>query len=237
MEGTSGLCLPLFTLILMIGITGSCAALGEGTSAVGAGPGKRSGNCESRMESAVAGRERAYRDAYATFLRWAGSSDRRTAVMEAFVGMKYMEFCGEGHVDDVSGQDRAREVGRGGPRDSSTPSADPGLEHRSATSEEPEMQTSLTRSEAAPATPLVSVPAGECRALADLYDATGGPQWTNQRGWTDRSALLTDCCRIGAYGVDCSGDGMHVTGLQLSGNNLRGPLPPSIEMLSALVIL
>lgn len=73
-------------------------------------------------------------------------------------------------------------------------------------------------------------------ALMALYNATGGPNWTDNTGWVD-GAAGTDCDPCGWYGIGCDGDG-RVTCIDLDGasnpcqngdnggsNNLFGSLP------------
>ncbi|GAB4036001.1 hypothetical protein GCM10028774_27240 [Spirosoma jeollabukense] len=62
--------------------------------------------------------------------------------------------------------------------------------------------------------------------LADLYNATGGANWTNKTGW------LTGCSPCGWYGVTCTNG--RVTGLNLINNNLVGTLPTSLSALTNL---
>ncbi|MDE0395413.1 MAG: Ig-like domain-containing protein [Gammaproteobacteria bacterium] len=63
--------------------------------------------------------------------------------------------------------------------------------------------------------------------LVALYEATGGPDWTNATNW------LTDA-PIGAwYGVSTDDDGQ-VVGLDLAGNGLTGPIPPELANLTNL---
>ena len=46
-----------------------------------------------------------------------------------------------------------------------------------------------------------------CSVLGDLYNATGGPWWTNKNGWSSAaSGVATDYCTF--YGVQCKG-GIH----------------------------
>jgi sugar lactone lactonase YvrE len=63
--------------------------------------------------------------------------------------------------------------------------------------------------------------------LVDLYNATSGPSWNRNDNW------LTGCSPCGWYGVTCDGNG-RVTGLDLSRNNLSGPLPASLGNLNNL---
>ena len=67
-------------------------------------------------------------------------------------------------------------------------------------------------------------------ALAALYDATAGSSWRDGRGWPpsrDKGVSL--------YGVTVEGG--RVTGLDLSGNNLDGPLPSELDQLTKLTSL
>ncbi len=70
------------------------------------------------------------------------------------------------------------------------------------------------------------IPAGECRALVALYEATNGPGWRSQSGWLTATAACTWA------GVTCE-DG-HVVDLGLPQNGLRGPLPPALGGLARL---
>jgi hypothetical protein len=92
---------------------------------------------------------------------------------------------------------------------------------------------------------------GDRAALVDLYNATGGPGWTNHTGWT----TATDVCDW--YGVDCSSCKSRVTMLcaaagrvgartarsnavtcrSLCSNNLSGTIPSSVGALTALTAL
>lgn len=60
----------------------------------------------------------------------------------------------------------------------------------------------------------------EAAALRRFYNATGGPQWTNQTNWGQGS---THADFATWFGVTV--DGGDVVGLVLDGNNLQGPLP------------
>jgi hypothetical protein len=73
---------------------------------------------------------------------------------------------------------------------------------------------------------VTEIPAAERQALVTLYNATGGHSWTNNEGW-----LGTDSpCEW--YGVVCDwdqdSDSLRVYALDLSDNNLVGPLPDAI---------
>ena len=69
--------------------------------------------------------------------------------------------------------------------------------------------------------------AGDRAALAALYDATGGPDWTDRTNWTSDEP-------IGAWrGVATDADG-RVAGLALPGNDLAGTLPAALGRLTRL---
>lgn len=73
------------------------------------------------------------------------------------------------------------------------------------------------------------IPAAEYAALVALYDATSGPKWATT--WT------LDDTPCDMYGVHCepeSGEGRHVTRLDLSSNVLKGSIPPEIGALTGL---
>ena len=66
--------------------------------------------------------------------------------------------------------------------------------------------------------------------LVRFYNATGGPDWTENRGW------LTDRPLAEWYGVgtNASGDVLEIV---LGNNNLTGPLPVALSELEALEVL
>lgn len=70
-------------------------------------------------------------------------------------------------------------------------------------------------------------PLSDREILTALYDATGGPDWTNKLNW------LTDRPLHEWHGVGLNADG-RVTLLQLPANNLAGLLPPELGSLAAL---
>ncbi len=80
---------------------------------------------------------------------------------------------------------------------------------------------------AVPACATVSeISTAECEALAALFTATDGPNWTNRTNWLETN---TPCSW---YGVNCVG-GL-VTDLNLGSNNLTGTLPPELGNLVGL---
>src|SRR6185295_5979999 len=68
-----------------------------------------------------------------------------------------------------------------------------------------------------------AIPAGERTALIALYNATGGPGWTDHAGWLGPAG--SECTW---FGVRCSADSSAVTGIFLSNDNLTGSMPPEI---------
>ena len=76
-----------------------------------------------------------------------------------------------------------------------------------------------------------ALPAAEEAALVDLYQGTNGTAWADSTGW------LVDPDPCTWFGVTCDGAGNTVEALDLSGNNLNGPLPPSLGDLANLVSL
>ncbi len=73
---------------------------------------------------------------------------------------------------------------------------------------------------------VTQVPLSECQALQALYSSTNGAQWNEQGGWATTN---TPCSW---YGVTCQAG--HVSQLDLSDNNLAGPLPAQLSDLSQL---
>ena len=67
----------------------------------------------------------------------------------------------------------------------------------------------------------------ERAALAALYDAAGGPNWTNDANWlSDRP--------IGEWHGVTTGDDGRVTVLELADNNLGGEIPSELSSLASL---
>ena len=67
-------------------------------------------------------------------------------------------------------------------------------------------------------------------ALEALFTSCGGAGWKNKGGW------MTDAGLGEWYGVTVDADG-RVTNLELVWNNLAGPLPSELELLSSLQVL
>lgn len=64
-------------------------------------------------------------------------------------------------------------------------------------------------------------------ALTSLYNATDGPNWSNSENWLSQQPSGD------WYGVSTDNTGQ-ITGLDLADNNLNGPLPPILSILTAL---
>jgi hypothetical protein len=77
--------------------------------------------------------------------------------------------------------------------------------------------------------------AGDCQALIELFNSAGGPAWTHGENWLSGSPC--DATN-GWYGITCTADAAsgedRVTGINLSMNNLAGPLPESVLNMEAL---
>ncbi len=67
-------------------------------------------------------------------------------------------------------------------------------------------------------------------ALVDLYNSTGGDNWTNNAGWLEGPVSVW-------HGITLDGTGTRIFAIGLSGNNLTGSIPSSIENLTALTSL
>ena len=73
------------------------------------------------------------------------------------------------------------------------------------------------------------VPYSEVSSLNDLYFATNGFAWRNNRNW-----LNGDPCSGEWVGVTCDASNTHVTQLEFHENRLSGTLPSSLSLLSKL---
>ena len=205
------------------------AMAAEGMESWKAGPFGHFDGCFEGMARAVSGREAAYRKVFHSYVESVDARRDRKAVVEAFIGMKLAEMCSVDGVAEswdsefeapLNERESLRQIeGNGDERKRSgvAPSVSSHLRAKSDTNN--------------------NAANDECLALADLYDATGGVSWRNQKGWTDRSAVRTNCCRGGMHGIECSGDATHITRLDLSSNNLRGPIPPSFVALKSLTYM
>ncbi|MGK2857163.1 MAG: leucine-rich repeat domain-containing protein [Thermoanaerobaculia bacterium] len=74
---------------------------------------------------------------------------------------------------------------------------------------------------------VAQVPQAERDALVAIYNATGGPSWTNRSGWL--GAAGTECTWAGVF---CEGG--RVVNLYLQENGLSGTIPPETGNLTAL---
>ena len=78
---------------------------------------------------------------------------------------------------------------------------------------------------AAAVTPAVAqtcsgIPDGECQVLYNLYNNTGGDQWTDKTSWLSTEPVSS------WYGITV--DGGHVTGLEIGNNNVTGTILPEL---------
>ncbi|WP_296705814.1 hypothetical protein, partial [Algoriphagus sp.] len=69
----------------------------------------------------------------------------------------------------------------------------------------------------------------EYQALIDIYQSTGGANWTNKTGWSTADPNVVQPVG-GWYGVGVDPNG-HITSINLIQNNLVGTLPASIQNL------
>ncbi|GAA0708385.1 hypothetical protein [Dokdonella soli] len=73
------------------------------------------------------------------------------------------------------------------------------------------------------------------QALVDLYNSTGGPNWTSITDWASaRNASPTPVCSLVTGSIICDASGAHVIGINLYNNNLIGTLPSSLGNLTEL---
>jgi Leucine-rich repeat (LRR) protein len=73
------------------------------------------------------------------------------------------------------------------------------------------------------------IPAEECQALVAFYKDSSGQIWVQQDGWLSTDVPCT------WLGVSCTAG--HVTGLELIGNGLSGPIPLAVTRLPSLETL
>lgn len=76
---------------------------------------------------------------------------------------------------------------------------------------------------------------GDRAALVALYNATDGPNWLRDDDWLSTTPPFDNPCGFFWYGITCENG--RVTGINLSNNNLNGPLPPEIGNLTELKTL
>lgn len=74
-----------------------------------------------------------------------------------------------------------------------------------------------------------AVPDAERQILVDLYHSTNGDGWTDKNNW-----LVGDPCENDWWAISCNADETRVTQIGLSGNNLTGVLPATLNQLTAL---
>jgi Leucine rich repeat N-terminal domain len=76
-----------------------------------------------------------------------------------------------------------------------------------------------------------AIPTGERDFLLALYSSTNGANWTNKSGWS--AATDPECTW---FGVVCNAGNANVTRINLSGNNLVGTLPSTLNNLTQLEV-
>ena len=211
--------------------------------------------CLSEMENAVADDKERLRSEYVALLSTATAADDaeidQKGTIEAFLGKLFSEWreshCGNTTTTSISPVSKLHFDDRYSvSAEIAAVSVQKGVSFRScsstvvgSSSAEAEFGAALGSKGANLGSRSVEVygspSSEECSALADLYDATGGPKWHVRTGWEDRTALLSDCCR--AYGVKCDSDSQHVLHLKLMSNNLHGTIPSSIRLLGQISTL
>ena len=95
---------------------------------------------------------------------------------------------------------------------------------------EAQFQTWLNAITSHEGTGMECAPATDRDLLVEIYDATGGSNWTRRENW------LTDAPLGEWSGITVASDG-RVIGLWLSGNGLTGPIPPELGQLTRLMHL
>src|SRR5262245_46120667 len=86
------------------------------------------------------------------------------------------------------------------------------------------------RSSARAQTPLPDVSAEERRILMEFFAATGGPSWTDHRGW----GTAVSVCEWSGVMCDFGTRANSVSWISLPDNNLRGTIPASLADLRRL---
>ncbi len=77
-----------------------------------------------------------------------------------------------------------------------------------------------------------AIPQSQRDALIALYQSTNGQEWVGKLNWL--GAAGTEC---DWYGVSCDDSDANIAGIELTFNNLKGTLPPSIGALTKLRVL
>lgn len=77
-----------------------------------------------------------------------------------------------------------------------------------------------------------AIPAAQRNALIDLYNNTGGSNWTNKSNWLGDAGTENTW-----YGITCDSGNNYITEIDLHTNNLSGELPDSIGDLSNLTVM
>ncbi len=83
---------------------------------------------------------------------------------------------------------------------------------------------------------VLGITATECEALVALYDATDGPNWTNNSGWLEEANPCGGAWSGVTY-CDQAPSQRHVEYLDLHGNHLVGPIPDDLQDLVGLRFL
>ena len=193
--------------------------------------------CFHEMENIVGENEDAFHEEYASLLKSAAAADAegriRMRTVEAFLGHLFADWRNS-RCPQRSGTALGPSLPLGGRIGGSLSIASHKVGQLPASVATESVTTPSKYSKKPPnrkakTRPLrMSLPQ-ECVALADLYDATNGPHWRRQMGWSNRTALLENCCL--AYGVTCNSTSGHVESLVLISNDLRGNISSSISVL------
>ncbi len=92
--------------------------------------------------------------------------------------------------------------------------------------------TSLVPAQTAICVGVTAIPRLECDALVTLYESTDGAHWLDNTNWLTVNATISPC---NWHGVVCETG--FVGQLLLAGNQLRGPIPHAVAMLTHLTHL